>query len=157
MRSQYIEKNSGHKDSFQVGLEYQDFVFEQLARQLGMVFTPYTSYSYQKDKGESLQGVEIKLDARMVETKQLSIEVAEKSKEGNYEFIPSGIYCEDNTWLYVQGNYDVIFIFCKKYLRRLHQSGKYQEHELPTIKKFYLPIDHAFKICTKVIKPLKLS
>jgi hypothetical protein len=45
----------------------------------------------------------------------------------------------------------MFWIFSKKILQYLYKSGRYKEHELPTIKKFYLPITEADKYCAKKI------
>ena len=49
----------------------------------------------------------------------------------------------------------MFWIFSKETLRLLHKSGRYQEHELPTIKKFYLPISDADKYCAKKLEFIK--
>lgn len=116
------------------------------------------SKKYQKEIGENLQGFEIKYDARCTgdngtkPTNQLSIEIAEKKYSEYINFCPSGIYRSDNSWLYIQGNYMGFWIFSKNVLTMLHKSGRYKEHELPTVKKFYLPIEDADRYCAKRIK-----
>ena len=139
-----------HKDALEVGLQYQDFVMEVL-QQYGIYLQFYTSRKSQFNKGETMQGCEIKLDNRLMETGRLSIEIAEKSKSSNLEFVKSGIYRDDNTWLYIQGNYDCFYIFLKKFLIQLHKTGKYQEGEIPTLRKYYLPIVDADKYGHKII------
>lgn len=108
--------------------------------EIGILVQAFASQAHQFGTGESSQGVEIKLDTRFTETKQLSIEVAEKTKAENALWVPSGIYRNDNTWLYVQGNYDVVFVFAKKTLRRLHQSMLLTHHEIATLQGFFLPL-----------------
>lgn len=138
--------------SFQDGLEFQDFVCEQLLKKAGLVVQCFCSRKYQFNRGESVQAVEIKLDNLCLETGRLSIEIAEKSKASNLHFVPSGIYRDDGAWLYIQGNYQKLFIFAKNILILLHESGRYEEHELPTIRKFYLPLDDAERYAAKVIE-----
>jgi len=135
-------------DSFQSGLEFQDFVCEKLARE-GIILQNLSSKKYQFDLGENLQGFEIKLDRRCTDTKRLSIEVAEKTQATNPSWVPSGIYRNDNAWLYIQGNYEVLYIFPTVFLRQLYQRGRFKIEELPTIKKFYLPFDKADQWCAK--------
>ena len=145
--------DSIHPDPLQVGAEYVDFVTVALQK-FGLYLQPFTSKKYQYNKGESFQGWEVKLDNRFTDTGRLSIEVAEKTKADNSDWIPSGIYRHDNTWLYIQGNYEYFYIFSKKLLVRLHKSGKHQEDEsYGTIKKFYLPIDDANNYCICKIIP----
>lgn len=138
------------KQSFETGMEFQDFVVDALAK-YGIILQNYMSKKYQYTIGENVQGFEIKYDSRCTDTGRLSIEIAEKSRADIPSYTKSGIYRDDNTWLYIQGNYRILFVFPKNYLRRLHGCGKYQEASMPTIKKFYLPFDDAFKYAAKVI------
>ena len=135
--------NSVHVDPLQVGAEFLDFVLETLQKR-GMYLQPFTSKKYQYRRGESFQGWEVKLDEPFMRTGRLSIEIAEKTKATNSLWVPSGIYRSDNTWLYIQGNYDCFYIFIKKHLVKLHKLNKYEEAEAHgTVKKFYLPISDA--------------
>ncbi|GAJ22833.1 unnamed protein product, partial [marine sediment metagenome] len=111
---------------FQEGLEFQDFVMDLLLKDRGFVISNYSSKYYQQTHGENAQGIEIKLDNPILETGNVSIEVAEKSKAINESFVPSGIMREDNSWLYIQGNEKIIFIFGKKFLQQLYQV-KYKD------------------------------
>lgn len=150
----YCISNSGHKNSFEVGNEFQDFVCIELAKD-GIILQNINSKKFQFETGENLQGFEIKYDARCTgdnntkPTFRLSIEIAEKSNESNISYIPSGIYRSDNSWLYIQGNYNGFWIFPKNILKFLHKTKRYKEGEGSTIKKFYLPIDDADKYCAK--------
>ncbi len=156
MNPNYSENNSGHIDSFEVGNEFQDFVCIELAKQ-GIILQNINSKKFQFNVGENLQGFEIKYDARCTgdrgttATNQLSIEIAEKTRADNSKFVPSGIYRNDNSWLYIQGNFKTFWIFSKKLLILLHFSRRYKEHELPTIKKFYLPLEDADRFCAKKV------
>jgi hypothetical protein len=132
--------DSIHIDSLQVGAEFLDFVMLTL-QPSGLYIQPFTSKKMQYAKGESFQGWEIKLDKRCTETGRLSIEIAEKTRATNPTWSPSGIYRNDNTWLYIQGNYTCFWIFLKKTLIAMHKCGKYQEDEsYGTVKKFYVPL-----------------
>ena len=137
--------------TFKDGVEYQDFVCEQLALRGNIVLQNFASKRYQLEIGENLQGFEIKFDARITDTGNVSIEIKEKSRADIPNWTPSGIYRDDNSWLYIQGNYDILFIFAKKFLIELHKSGRYPEHELSTIVKFHIPIDHAKRWSAKYI------
>lgn len=149
-----------HADSFQVGLEFQDFVCELLSEQ-GIILQNLVSKKRQFERGENIQGFEIKLDLRCTETKRLSIEIAEKAKAGNPVWIASGIYRDDNSWLYIQGNYEVLYVFAKKFLVLLHKADqeraqkRFPEHETLTVRAFYLSFDDADKWAAKVIRPQK--
>ena len=93
--------------------------------------------------GENKCGFEIKFDDKTKETGNVYIEVSEKSNPANPEYIASGIYRNDNTWLYIIGNYEKIFIFPKSYLRMLHSKGKFKEVQTPTSKGFLIPAKQA--------------
>jgi len=138
-------------ESIQRGMEFQDFVMLALSRH-GVFIQPYSSRLYQYEHGENPQGVEIKLDARCTDTGRLSIEIAEKVNAKNHAWVNSGIYRRDNTWLYVQGNFKTLYVLPKTLLKLLHQSKRYQEHELPTIRKFYLPLAEAERYAALVLK-----
>lgn len=129
---------------FSEGIQFQDFVCAQLARR-HVILQNLASQRYQFEIGENLQGFEIKLDDRCTETRRLSIEIAEKTAAANLNFVPSGIYRNDNSWLYIQGNYEILFVFAKNLLKLLHQTGRYKDDELPTVRKFYIPFNDARK------------
>lgn len=153
----YSPENSGHDDSLNVGNEFEDFVCVEVAKE-GLIIQNIHTKKFQYKTGENLQGFEIKYDGRCtgdnrtVPTNRLSIEIAEKTKAENPNWIPSGIYRDDKSWLYIQGNYNNFWVFSKKLLIQLYKSGRYIIDEMPTIRKFYLPITDADKYCdTKFI------
>ena len=133
----------------QPGNEFQDLVCTELGKR-GIVFSNFVSKKYQLTVGENIQGFEIKLDNRFPDTRQLSIEIAEKSARDRPNWTPSGIYKQDNTWLYIQGCSSGFYIFAKSLLLLLHKDKKknYKEYEHNgTIKKFHLPLSDADKYC----------
>lgn len=139
--------------SFQDGLEFQDFVCTTLAAQ-GIVLQNLSSRKYQYDVGENLQGFEIKLDSRCTDTMRLSIEVAEKTRDDSFlPWTPSGICRDDNSWLYIQGNYQVLFVFAKNWLNRYYTEKRPEVvQNRPTIKTFFLPFSIAKRCAAKVIE-----
>jgi hypothetical protein len=154
------EGNSIHKDALNVGQEFQDFIVEHFAKELGISISIFQSKKYQYNVGESLQGVEIKYDARSTgdctyyecnATGNVAIEIAEKTKASNKDFCASGIYRRDNTWLYVVGNYDCAWVFAKSTLILLHNSKTkiYKINEMKTLRSMLLPIADADKFCAK--------
>lgn len=150
MRSSQPEyPDAKRPDTYTEGMEFEDFVREKCG-EIGLILQRYSSFKYQIERGDGRID-EIKLDARCVDTGRLSIEIAEKSKAANLRFVPSGIYASSSAWLYIQGNYHIIFIFPKNFLVMLHKSKKYEEGEIPTMQKFYLPLSDAFKYAAKVI------
>lgn len=153
MQERYPDSKNPY--STKEGLEFQDFIADELFT-LGIIIQNYSSKKYQLTVGENRQGVEIKLDNRCTETGRMSIEIAEKSKASNWEFVPSGIYRRDNTILYIQGNYNLYAIFSKKFLISLHKKDIYEEHESPrnnpTVRAFFLPLPAVEKYAIKVVK-----
>jgi hypothetical protein len=140
---------------FEEGLEFQDFVAELLLKELGFPLTSYCSKKYQWKHGENRQGVEIKLDRRCAgnnATGNISFEVAEKSSASVGRWTDSGIMREDNTWLYIQGNYSRVFVFGKEILRLVYlKSFKDKVREVrPTLKAFLMPVADAERIALKV-------
>ncbi|MDD4987186.1 MAG: hypothetical protein PHQ43_15725, partial [Dehalococcoidales bacterium] len=147
-----VYPDSKNPRSYQSGLEFQDFVVDLLRERLGIVITNYQSQRYQFGVGENKQGIEIKLDRDITGTRNVSIEIAEKTRAANRHWVRSGIYRNDNSWLYIQGNWSIVFIFAKNTLRLLHKSGRYKEHAIPTLKAFLLPVDKPKKYAAKVIE-----
>lgn len=139
--------------SFQDGLEFQDFVCAELAKR-GIVLQNLGSKKYQLDVGENLQGFEIKLDNLCTRTGRLSIEIAEKSRDDPMlDWTDSGIMRKDNSWLYIQGNRSILFIFSKKFLRRWMNIKKPKIEECRgTIRKFYISLKDAKKFAERVIE-----
>lgn len=130
---------------FEEALEFQDFVTDLILNEIGIAISNYSSKKYQTEVGENPQGVEIKLDTRILETKNVSIECFEKSKADNKLWIPSGILRKDNSWLYIQGNYEIVFVFSKAILRLIYEN-RYKDklwEPKKTIKTFLLPVSKA--------------
>lgn len=120
------------KDAIEDGLKYQDFVVDRCWDMLGLAIVQYVSRNSQYSAGESRTGVEIKFDRKYAETGNLWIEIAEKAQPRNGKFAPSGVRRSDNTWLYIIGNYDRIFIFSKKQLQELADSDQFEIRENST-------------------------
>ena len=101
------------------------------------IYLDFLGKDNQTKIGETLQGIEVKFDNRLKETGNIYIEVAEKSHPDNPEYVKSGIYRDDNTWLYVIGDYETIYIFSKKHLKLL--KDKCQSVITPTSMGFLIP------------------
>ncbi len=108
------------KNKIETGLIYQDFVVDLAWQTIGLAIVQYSSQTYQRTVGESRTGVEIKHDEQFARSGNLYIELAEKALPRPGPYFPSGIYRDDNTWLYVIGDYNTVFIFAKTLLRQLH-------------------------------------
>jgi len=141
-----------YKEKLEQGLEYQDFVVRILIQEIGLPLSMYNSRKYQWKYGENKQGIEIKFDDKYKKTGNLYIEVAEKSNGNNLEYIPSGILRNDNTWLYLIGNYSIIYIFAKRILIGLYHSGKYRKVEIPTSQGYLLSKEDAKKYVAKILE-----
>mgnify|MGYP000515657790 CR=1 FL=1 len=140
-----------YKNMLQKGLEFQDFVTDILIKEIGISLSSYSSIKYQYSKGENKQGFEIKFDDKYKNTGNIYIEISEKSNENNINYISSGIYRNDNTWLYIIGNYEEIFIFSKKHLILMHESKRHKEVITNTSNGFLIKKEDAEKYCTKKI------
>lgn len=153
-RSKYSISNSGHVDSLSEGEYFQNYVARKINDKYKIPIVYYTTQDDQRQIGESYQGIEVKLDNRCTgddgtkPTFRLGIEIGEKGNIHSEIFMPSGIYAKGNTWLYVVGNYMMFWVFSKKELIRLHQSGKYEQFlGVPTMDAFFLPIEVADEYC----------
>jgi len=141
-----------YKECFEKGLEYQDFVADMLADKYSILLTSYSSERYQLAVGENRQGIEIKFDDQFKNTGNLYIEFAEKRNGDNEKYVDSGIMREDNSWLYLIGDYNNIYIFGINFLKRMYISKKYKEVETPTSKGFLINKETADKWATNIIK-----
>jgi hypothetical protein len=137
-----------YDEKLKEGMSFESFIqkvfFEELAINLD-----FTVYDNQTKIGETLQGIEVKFDNRYKETGNLYIEVAEKSNPDNPNYIKSGVFRDDNTWLYAIGNYEKIFIFAKKTLVQI--KDKFTPVVTPTSMGFLLPNKDAEFYCAKII------
>lgn len=138
------------------GKVYQDFIVDACWNLLGLAIVQYSSTVYQQTIGESKTGAEIKHDEQFARTGNLWIEVEEKARPRPGPYVPSGIYRSDNTWLYIIGNYDHVFIFQKTLLQILHRSEKWRllENGTKTSRGFLLPEKDATKFAAAILHPL---
>jgi hypothetical protein len=134
---------------------YQDFVVDAAWDLLGLAIVQYSSQAYQNVVGESRTGVEIKHDEIFGKTGNLWIEISEKADPLNQNYVDSGIYRTDNTWLYAIGDYDTVFFFSKTLLRGLHRSGKWRvlENKTKTSNGFLLNAIDAQRYAAAVLRP----
>ena len=86
-------------------------------------------------------------------TKAASREIAEKTRNDEHrEWTPSGIFRSDNSWLYIQGNYHVLFIFSKNHLvRYFNVKNPAVTEKFGTIRTWYLSFADACVMAAKVI------
>ncbi len=143
-----------YADKLEQGVEFQDFVIDLLLKEIGLSISLYGSRKYQNWKGESRQGIEIKFDDRYKSTGNIYIETHEKANPSRPNFTESGILRNDNTWLYVIGDYSNVFIFAKNFLINLYNTKRddiIRSVEIPTSKGFLLTHRVAMHYCIKHI------
>jgi len=132
------------------GLKFQDHVTELFYRD-GLPLVTFASKDKQL-RGENMAGIEIKFDDNLKKTGNLYIETMECRVAGS-EMVKSGIYRNDNSWLYAIGDYDTLFVFAKKFLQCLHRASEkrgYRCVEIATSKAFLLPATEAEKYAAKI-------
>ena len=143
--------NKYYREKLEEGQQYQEFVTEKLY-DIGLPIIGYSSKKYQFMIGENKCGFEIKLDNNISKTGNIYIEVSEKSNEKNDNYVASGIYRNDNTWLYIIGNYEKIYIFSKKHLRIVEENKTFRTVETKTSQGFLIPAIYAEeKLAIKII------
>jgi hypothetical protein len=137
------------------GLAFQDFVVNALYQARKVIVMQYSSVVYQQAVGESCTGVEIKHDEKFATTGNLWIEIAEKARPREGDYVPSGIYRTDNTWLYVIGDYSVVFAFTITSLRAFHRCGQFtvRENNTRTSQGFLMREQDARKSAAFVLEP----
>jgi len=142
MQSETRYPDSKNANSIKAGNDFEDLITVVLWIR-GIILQVFKEKKQQYKWGESVQGIEIKYDGNCSRTQRLSIEVEERTAINN-PWVKSGIY--GKSWLYVQGNEEIAFLFFTHFLIGLH-SAKYlgKEKEEATIKAFYL----SFADCKK--------
>lgn len=143
--------NTYYHRQLEKALEYQDFVADKLY-EIGIPLNCYSSKKYQYGKGESRTGIKIKFDDQRKRTGNLYIEYAEKSNPNNKIYIPSGIERKDNTWLYVIGDYDIIYILAKNWLQQIKNLKDTRHVTTPTSKGYLYMELMAQKYAIRIIK-----
>jgi hypothetical protein len=147
-REQYA--NGYYERQLEDGLQYQDVVTRELY-QRGIVVVGYSSRRFQNSEGENMLGAEIKHDKQFRDTGNLYIETAEKAHPDRPSYTPSGIHRKDNSWLFVIGDEQTLYIFSTKYLRKLETVRGYRVIEKPTSRGFLMPLLEAEKYCIRLI------
>jgi hypothetical protein len=138
-----MKKMPNYEDNstFYRGKAFERFVELTLMKigfNLQIYQTPYEQYNI----GESKAGVEIKNDQRMRETHNLYIEYYEKSRKRNKDWVPSGIFRTDNTWLWAIGDEITFYFIAKKDLIKLYYKGNFKHVEINagTSKGYLIPV-----------------
>ena len=140
-----------YKQQLEEGREFQDHVCETVFKTLGLPIMQYSSTRYQYSKGESVNGVEIKLDKRLNDTQNIYIEEYEKAHPENSGYVPSGIKIAGN-WLYIIGDYNIIYVMPVSILILSSRSDKFKRVQTPTSRGFLMPVSTAEKWAVKTIR-----
>ena len=148
-----------YKPQLEEAAEYQDFITDQLLKH-GITLNQYSSRKYQFNKGESASGIEVKHDKRMAETGNAYIEIAEKSNPNMESYTKSGINRDDETWLFLIGNYEEALLMSKRQLKKLlrDKTDKFDEWgirkvQTPTSIAYTVPVEFLDKwLCIKHFK-----
>ena len=130
--------------------EFENFASDAMAHGLCILPVVFHSKYFQTTFGESLTGIEFKLDKKFEDTGHLYIESAESCHE-SFTKKPSGIYHESCPWLFVIGNFHTFWIFATRCLQRQHVKGNYRCVETATSEGFLLPVNVANQIAAKKI------
>jgi hypothetical protein len=143
--SQYYDEEQEDSEPF------QDFVVDQLY-EIGIPITNYSSRKYQYNHGENRAGIEIKHDKKFKETGNLWIELKEKSDPKNECYVSSGCFRGDNSWLFITGNYEILFIFAKNVLQLLSKRYNQIENNKKTSIGYLMPGKDAEKYAARIIR-----
>jgi len=133
------------------GVRYQNYIAGVIKEELGFDIGLYESEWEQLQYGESEAGFEIKYDMIYKDSGNLWIETAEKTAPSNAEYVPSGVFRNDNSWIYAIGNYDILYMFSKKELKRLAKIREIEENNMKTSKGFLLSKEDAEYHSAKII------
>lgn len=133
-----------YEEKLKTGAEYEKHIAKVLNEKLGITLDFFVGKEEQL-KGETKQGIEIKHDERMKETGNLYIEYSEKSHPNLPGYYPSGISRDDNTWLYIIGDYNNVYLFGKNQLKLL--ADEFKHVQTPTSEGFLIPVTRADNLC----------
>jgi hypothetical protein len=122
--------------------DFEDFVFDTLMHERRLIVGGYKSRHYQTLHGESMTGVEVKLDRKFRVTGNLFIETAETHHESAPQKA-SGIYHKADPWLLVIGDYSTLWAFATSTLRHIHECGHCEPKTTSTSQGFLLPLEKA--------------
>lgn len=137
---------NNYKIQLEEGQKFQDYCAYLLQKKLNIGVVNFQTKDWQYKLGENMQGIEFKFDSIFDSTGNLWIEIQERH-DPDSPYVDSGILRQDNSWLYCIGNYDLFYIFSKKFLVSLYNSKRYEvrENKVKTSRGFLLPKSDAEK------------
>lgn len=97
---------------------WEQYIVERLQAE-GRVVERHKTRAAQYAHGDTTIGLELKFDLELTRTGNLYIEVAEKSRPEQAEWIDSGIYARADFKWYGVGDYRDFYIFRRSALKRL--------------------------------------
>ncbi len=135
-----------YADQLSAGIDFQDHV-QRLFYQHGLPIVSHVSQHAQR-RGENMAGIEIKRDSKFRDTGNLFIEIAEKSHPNRLDYVSSGIYRNDNSWLYAIGDELTLYVFAITTLKRMCSfktvdGYRFERKETKTARGFLLPVSQA--------------
>jgi hypothetical protein len=104
-------------------------------------------------RGENRLGVEFKYDHRWRDTGNFYIETAEKARPRQGDYVPAGIFRNDNTWLWVQGDRDEVWVFYKHKLMALNADRRFERRSSATSEGYLLPLSIAVEYVQRILPP----
>jgi hypothetical protein len=130
--------DSRNRRSIEDGDAFEQFVVDVMSAH-GMPLTRALDKANQFQYGDTLEGVEIKLDARSEDTKRLSIEVAERTALER-PWVASGIFAASQATRYAHGCRAHFWVFPVRGLRAYYEQNRPPTIDTnpPTIRRFYL-------------------
>lgn len=149
-----MKTQPSYSEQLAKGERYQKHVARVIKEKFGYEITYYNTKREQYNIGESVQGFEVKYDRWISKTGRLSIEIAEKTRLDLPTFTPSGIFRQDNTVYYLQGDDNWLWCFKKAALQKYYYDNAPKEidNKPPTIRKFYIGIAQADRLAYKKIR-----
>lgn len=140
--------HSDYESNLEQAKEFEEFVYDTFLHERRLVVGGYKSRHYQVLHGESMTGVEVKLDMLFRKYGNLFVETFERPST-SHDWKPAGIYHESNPWLIVIGDKAGFWVLGTQTLRNIHEAGvcKETENRSHTGKGFLLPVCKADKHC----------
>ena len=140
-----------YMQQYKEGTDFQNFVLEVLKKEFSWVIRAHDTDEEQVNIGENSAGFEIKFDKKFRDTGNFWIECQERSNV-NIPYSPSGIFTDDNAWLFIYGDYKTLYIFSKKQLQNECKNRKQRINNMDTSVGFLLPIKESDNLILKVIE-----
>lgn len=145
-------------EAFTRGTEYQNFVETVFRYYLEIELNCYKKKIEQYLIGENKAGIEIKNDRKFRERNPpaLWIEYGEKAAPRDGAYAKSGILRHDNSWLLAIGDYQTLFLFGIKTLRRIliknYETNHFEFVQTPTSQAFLMRLPEVQVIAEKILE-----